>query len=170
MQFTSRYSALQMPVRDEVRRYFDDGRSIVLRPALLADFAEMAVSETYAGDPSAGMPTTYEALRGGGYFDSDAAAEKHGWTEEEKAFVEAALLRNAQTDGDCQLHVVKPPDPPWPTYDKMRTDSVVKMARELGYEQAAIMYEERTLKREAILGPLRDDLQQREAEGELTVA
>jgi hypothetical protein len=170
LQFTSRYAALQMPVRDEVRRYFDDGRSVVLRPALLADFAEMGVTETYHGDPSAGFPMTYDAIRGGGFFDSDIAAERHGWNDEEKAFVEARLLDNAKTDGDCELYVVKPPDPPWPTYPKMRTDSIVKMARELGYEQEAVIYEERTLKREAILGPLREDLQQREAEDELTVA
>lgn len=168
MQFISHIVGYIAMVRDEQRQYFPDGNYRVLRPALFADFAEEAVDETYHGQEG---ESDYVAMRGGGFFDSEAAAKRHGWTEEEhEAVVERLLEIVKDGSGDVRVYEVAKPTPPWNTYDEQHPDAIVATATVTGMAQAALSYEERTEKREELMEGLRELVAEQNAESELTAA
>jgi hypothetical protein len=167
VKFSSRHGGYQGIVREAEEQFFSDGRSRIIRPMLVADFAEDATDETYQGQE--GEPN-YVAMRGGGFFDSEVAQARHNWTDEEREAVETRLLEIAKTSGDVKLWEQAKPIPPWPTYDEMHPDHVADRAIEMGLAQQALMYEERTLNRDEVTGRLSEYVQQQVAEDELTAA
>lgn len=167
MQFTSRYAAFQAFVRDPEKQYFPDGRDRTIRPELVANFAEDATDETYEGQE--GEPN-YVAMRGGGFFDSELAKERHGWTDEEHNAVVDHLLMLEKTTGDVKRHEVAKPIPPWPTYDDMHAEFVADNAITMGLAQEALLYEQRTLNRDVVVENLSEYVQRHAGESELTAA
>jgi hypothetical protein len=165
--FTSPIAGYIAWVREEDRQYFPDGNYRVKRPALFADFAEEAIDETYRGQE--GEPD-YVAMRGGGFFDTDVAAKRHGWNDEEKKAVEERLLEIADASEDVRVYEPAKPIPPWPNFDSQEPDMIVLVASSTGLANAAIVYEQRTEKREDLIAQLQEVAEQQAAEHDLTAA
>jgi hypothetical protein len=166
VKFTSPFAAFQAFVRDPELQYFSDGRSRTIRPELVANFAEDATDETYQGQE--GEPN-YVAMRGGGFFDSEVAKTRHGWTDEEHDAVVQYLL-DLVPSGDVKVHEPAKAVPPWPTYDEMHPEHIAERAMEMGLVNQSLLYEQRTLNRDEITGPLTEYAQQHAGEEELTAA
>lgn len=157
MQFRSKHAGLVVPVREPIVDYSNPGRERVVRPALVADFAEEATVETYSGfDTNTGElgGPTYEAPRGGGFFDSEVWQRRHNANDEERAAVEQYLLAFSPNNPDpgefdyqldgygrCELYVPKRPDAPWPKFDTQNPGVIVRIAHETEQAQAALNYE-----------------------------
>jgi hypothetical protein len=179
-----------MFVRDEQRKYFPDGRSILEKPPLVADFAEQALAvETYDGSSSEDLGgQTFMSPRGGGFFDTVQAQKDNGWTDEERELVEARLLDAAENGpkadeyrtvpphlrpssfGDVKMYEQPVPVAPWPTYDKIHHNLVASKAHELGLSAAALAYETRTKNRPTVVEKLQEFAALEQAENELTAA
>lgn len=169
LQFISpRHAGLIVCVREPEEQFFSDGRSRIIRPALNADFAEESVDETYQGQD--GDPA-YRAMRGGGWFDSDVAAARHQWTEEEKKAVEQRLIDISNDgSGDVQLYVPAKPTPPWPAYDDMHHEQIPKFAEQAGLVTEALIYEQRSKARPRVVEKLQELVELASAEADLTAA
>jgi hypothetical protein len=103
----------------------------------------------------------------GGVFDSDVAAKALGWTPDEKKLVEDRLVETSQHPqfrGD--VWVYEPPKlvAPWPTYDDMHHNTIPERAEEMGLVQEALIYEQRTKKRDSVLAKLREKAERAEQE------
>ena len=181
MRFTSKYAGLQVPVIDEQVQWTADGRKIVKRPHVYVDFGETAYfgEEVLVSDLD-GEKSPIAEIRGGIY-DTEEAAKAHGWTDEEKVEVERRLLQlcpnNPNPDpydrriighGDIELYEAPKPVLPWPKYDEAPAANVAKMADAFGCVVEALIYEQRTHKREKVLEALQAliDQQQVAAEAE----
>jgi hypothetical protein len=180
-----------MFVRDEQREYFPDGRSILLKPPLVADFAEQALAvETYDGlvDEDLGGADVREPARRRLLRHRVQAQKDNGWTDEERELVEARLLDAAENGpkadeyrtmpphlrppsfGDVKLYEEPVPVAPWPTYDKIHHNLVASKAHELGLSAAALAYETRTKNRPSVVEKLQEFAALEQAENELTAA
>ena len=84
-----------------------------------------------------------------GMFDTEVGAKIYGWTPEEKAKVEERLL-TSNSNGVEYVIVEKPRrKPPWPTYDKFRTqgkrtpdlvaETIAAKVAEDGYEPEEVL-------------------------------
>lgn len=170
MRFTSKFAGYQAVVREPVNQWFDDGRHREIRPMIVCDFAEGSEDLTFRGQEGQDEGATYVAMIGGGFFDTEEAQAKHGWTDEEREAAEARLKEIERTDGDVRELVPAVPIPPWPTYDEQHPDHVADRAIELGFAQEALLYEQRTLKRESVLEKLTAYIQENADQSELTAA
>lgn len=156
--YQSGYAALQVLVRPEIPFYHPiTGVETSKVPRLTADFG------IYGSEFNAASPLTGEiephALIYGHYFDTEVAAEREEWTDEERASVEAALdkLCHDQPYLIAKVDLSKPPAlPPWPTYDKTAEKMIVEYAISLGLVQETVVYEQENEDREAIVVQLND--------------
>jgi hypothetical protein len=129
MRFISRYGRFRMQARPQIAEAYATGMTKVIQEALYADFTPggMTLEErTYAiqywgGKFNGSMQeqdevTTVEPDYRLGVFDSLAAQQENGWSDEEREFVEDTLLRQQTND------VITIPEaqhvPPWPNYDQ----------------------------------------------------
>ncbi len=93
----------------------------------------------------------------GGFFDSEAAQIRHGWSDEERESVEEKLREIAVSRPDyvreiVAVHVAAPA--PWATYDVTAPADVVKNAKILGLEPESLRYERETQGRAEVIVPL----------------
>lgn len=150
--------------KEPEKQYFPDGRERLIRPALIVDFAEQALGmQRYAGydDAINGRSEPYSALVGGGYFDTEVAQKQHGWTDEERLWVEQVLTDLADnppkgSEGDVKRYAAPVATPPWPTYDDMHHNSIPEMAKNSGLVAEALEYERRTKNREGLVAKLQE--------------
>ena len=168
---------------------YPDGTREIIEPPGAADF-EMGITagpefipvdnegnEQDARNPVLGMEALsienkHADIRGGA-FDLDYAADRLGWTDEQRATAAAKLLRKAHDPTFRWVTLYEPatPTPPWPTYDKLTNYlEIAKLAESLGLLGEAIAYERYTKNRDGVLTELikrRDELA---AEETLTAA
>ena len=57
---------------------------------------------------------------------------------------------------------------PFQNFDNLNADKIVRIASELGVEEAALAYEQRTKQRQNVLGPLGELIEMKNAEKDLT--
>lgn len=168
LKFESRYSLLRVHVRDEIWDYSNPQLPRRIRPAIVAEFgfvnAEWRDSE---------IGERVEIV--GGFFDSDEAAKRLGWTDEEKKLCEDKLLLMLETGEagtDFRLHHDKPITVPWPNYDKTHHNQIATIAKATGSVDQALRYERANKKREGVIKALEEawaELQE-ENEDALTAA
>ena len=109
MQFTSRYAGYNMPVVEEERQFYPDGRSRLLKPGVWVDFGAQAIAlETYAGVDSEDSPS-FAQVRGGGFFDSVQGQKDNSWTDETRELVEQRLLEIADNGPNADEYRMLPP-------------------------------------------------------------
>jgi hypothetical protein len=185
VQFVShRYAGITFPIKGPEKQFFQDGSDRTIRPALVADFAEQALTANFASfrptevDAASG---DYVGIRAGGWFDTEEAQRRKGWTDEERTIVENELLRYCRNNpnpdpfdkqldsyGAIELYKEPVPTPPWPTYDSMHHFAIPKFARQSGLVQQALAYEQRMLNRPGVIEKLREIAEETVGEESLT--
>jgi len=89
-----------------------------------------------------------------GIFDSIAAQEQNGWSDEERELVEQRLLSDAEKYNDVLVAPRSSVPPPWPRYDTY-TGTVSKLMQKLiadGYDLTQVLiYERETQNREKVV-------------------
>lgn len=146
--FMSKHAGLTVPVL-EPQMFVDPqtGQREQLRGPIYADFADTSVSGTVTD----GDGNVHQDIRGG-CFDTDDAAERLGWTEQEKAAVESKLLRLAADPREpVTLWVAPVPVAPWPNYDATHHFKLPGLAEELGLLSPALDYERATKNRDSVV-------------------
>jgi hypothetical protein len=177
--------------RDPIYRYFDDGRGRdITRPALVADFAEDAVTEEYQGAGEVmGVAGSFGSAnfvgpRGGGFLDTEKAQARHGWTDAERKIVEEKLLtlcsNNPKAEmfdrmrdgfGDIQIYELPKVVPPLPNYEQLHHSSVAEFMEQAGMLEQALVYEQRREKqRPSVIAALEAKLALQRGEEALTAA
>ena len=156
MLFLSRYAGYVRLVAEPV--FHLDPRTGIreqIKPALNADFRDASVAGSMLDDEG----TTRHAVRGGS-FDTDEAAVRLGWSEEDKERVEQVLLKEASTPGfnDYRLWTAPVPVAPFPSYDDSPAGTVVQVAVAAGLVREALEYEQATKARQTVLDGLRKAL------------
>lgn len=156
MLYKSAYADLQVLVRSGSVMYHPaTGVEIGRVSALTANFGN------HGGEFTSTNPLTGEleqhAIIHGHFFDSKAAQERLGWTDEERESVEKTLddLAIRQPFLLQKIEIEVPPVPaPWPTYDKHTAKDAVTFAVDLGLVHEALLYERENQNRETVIGPL----------------
>lgn len=178
MLFVSRYAAYQQIVKSPFREeYWDNGVLRIRMKEFVAEFG----GEPFHHFDADGKPMLHEdtdvpgeqmITQRGHVFDSDAAAHRLGWTAEEKEHIERELVRMAadpRMQVDYHLYAPPKPVPPWPTYDSMHHNTVLRFAEESGLANEALIYEQRTKRRPAVVDGLQA-LADKQAEAQNLVA
>ncbi len=109
------------------------------------------------GDPIAhdedGSPFATADIRGH-YWDSIAAQQQQGWTDEEREAAETQVLYFCRTQPDLVWLLEDPVlTAPWPTFDDQDDKKVVEFAVEIGLAREALAYA-RQQKREKVVAGL----------------
>ena len=177
MKFIATKSAnYQLFARDPEIQYFPDGRTRQIRPALVAEFGDASSGEISGAeglimnDVHGQYGSGRAADIRGFFFDSEEAQERHGWTDEERQFVEQRLQEVSVPDGDVKVWTKPVPVPPWPTYDKMHHNAIPTFAEQSGMAGVALDYELRTKNRPDLVKKLRELADLEVGEGALTAA
>jgi hypothetical protein len=160
MIFYSPYVSYQVLVRSEEKRIHQTPAGTIVEtvPALTVEFGEHGGTFQYQNPLTGGLEEG--AYIRGNYLDTDVAAERNGWSEEEKALVEAALLKLCRERPDeIRIYEKPAPEKPWPTYDDTDPSTIVQVAVSTNLIREVIAYEEATLRREKILRPLEKHLE-----------
>lgn len=141
------------------------------RPGLVADFGGAYGSALMTPEWDDEDGNTHADIRGG-VFDTDEAARRLGWTEDEKRMVEEKMLRQLADPRfvDFWLYEEVKPSAPWPTYDDAHHFKIPALAAELGLVREALAYEEATKGRESVVAALREKLGEAAVEESLTAA
>lgn len=168
MKFESRYSLLRVHVRDEILDYAG-GFPRRVRPSIVAEFG-------FIGGEWRDSEVGERVEIIGGFFDSDEAARRLGWTEDEKKLCEDKLLYmldSGEAGTDFWLHREAPILVPWPNYDKTHHNQIVTIAKATGSIDQAIRYEKANKNRETVVKALEEawaEIQADETEDALTAA
>lgn len=182
--FLSNAAGYVLHARDAKYHTYPGGERELDRPALVADFAEGTTGGFNRLIAEDGKPINLEiygvegySMAGmsadmrGGAFDLDAAAQRSGWTEEEREWVARKMLTmdaNPQFNG-FWLYRPAVPSAPWPTYDETHHFKIPTLAQESGLVAEAIAYEAATKNREGVLKALAEKIGEAKVEEELTV-
>jgi hypothetical protein len=188
VKFIAKWAGYNMIVRDEERDYYPDGRSRLVKPALVVDFGQQALGvETYAGVDSDDSPT-FTGIRGGGYYDTEVGQKRNNWSDEERELVEQRLLELADNGPDAdqirmmprelrpggfedvKLYEEPRPVAPFQNYDSLSADKVVRISSELGCEERTLAYEQQTKNRKQVVEAMLELIDMKRAEHELTAA
>lgn len=158
MLYKSAYSAFQMLVRSEAVHYHPaTGVEIGRTKALTADFGDHRGTFNFE-NPLTGQNEEHAMIHGH-YFDTEAAQEREGWTDEERESVEAALdkLAREQPYLVAKIEFEQPKAPKsWPTYDEMSPSDVARLAVTMGLSEQALAYERENLNREDVIKKIED--------------
>lgn len=154
--YKSPYAAFQVLVRSESVQYHQQtGVEIGRTKALTAEFG------THGGEFDMFNPLTQStdkhALIHGHFFDTEAAAERNGWTEEERISVENTLdkLCRDQPYLIAKIDMTPPPAPmPWPTYPQTSAKEIVSFAIATGLVTETLRYEQENENRATIVAAL----------------
>lgn len=156
--YKSAYADLQVLVRPEIPFYHPvTGVETNKVKALTAKFG-LHGSEFPSTNPLTGELEMHASIIGH-YYDTEEAAEREGWTEEERASVEATLDRLCREQPYLigKVDMTLPPAPaPWPTYDTTSPAQVAKLATSLGLVAETIAYERENENRDKIIAELED--------------
>jgi len=156
MLFKSAYSDFQVLVRSEAVNYHPaTGVEISRVPALTANFGQHRGEYETENYLEGGTYTGAVIL--GYFFDSEAAQEENGWTDEERESVEQAILRIAQREPYlvAPISMERPPaEKPWPSYDEQTAKEVVAVASGAGLINEALRYERENKGRSTLIDEL----------------
>lgn len=160
MLFESKFAAFRVNVRKELlKRHPVTGDVIETVPAVAAEFGKLGPVYTFTN------PETGETMQGaeitGHFYDTDVEAVQQGWTPESgiKEMVERRLLALCQTWPEAIWHVAreaKKAELPWPTYDELDVEDVVKVAAMTGRVAEALAYERENRQRPAAIEAFED--------------
>lgn len=165
MIFQSPHAGLVVHIRDETR--FTDpitGFRELDRKSVVADFLDSSTVGALR-DAEGGVIRDEEGVEmldiRGGCFDTDEAAVRLGWTEEEKAYAEAKLLSLAQNPRE-PITLWEPPAPecPLPGWEKLSPARILSISAELGVVAEALAYERVTENRAELTAMLEKKLGQ----------
>lgn len=136
MYLISRSSGLTMPLRDTLTDYHPStGVALKVHPALSVQFRPQGAAPDWAKDAVQSLPSwgvgiglNEDPFARVGMLDTDEEAKRQNWTEDEKAFVENALV-NASSNGTEYIICTAPKTAkPWSTYDEfVDEDAVAKI-------------------------------------------
>jgi hypothetical protein len=157
MRFISKYAKYALQVRPQVVEAYATGATKIVQEQLVARFS---IGEVTGDERS--LARQYFAFNGFyqeedlvtivepdyriSAFDSLKAQAQEGWTDEEREWVEKALLREAELDPQSLVAIeAKRATPPWPTYDAFTGTpaALCKKIEEDGYEFLAVLNYER---------------------------
>jgi hypothetical protein len=162
MLFESKFSLYQVFVRPEIDFYHPvTGVKTGSEKALIAEFGSVGDQFEFANWLEGGRTDTGVEIRGH-YFDSEEAAQRLNWTDEERESVETVLLEQCQKTPTWVWHVDRapaPPAPPWVTYDKTHHWQIPKSAAELDLIPEALAYERATKNRPGVIQGLEERLE-----------
>lgn len=170
MQFQSKASAYQVLIRPELKKWSPDGMVLLdTIPALTAKFGDPGPEYRYQNPLTGEWDVTVQGR--GHFFDSLAAQEENGWTDDEREMVEKVLvgLCNKTPEYIWLYEEAKHPAP-WPTYDTTHHNQIPVLAEQLGLVDAALAYERQNKERPAVIEKLEALVAQDQAEEELTAA
>jgi hypothetical protein len=160
--YESCYAALQVPVRDESPIYHHTtGVQIDMVSRLVAEFGVHG-GEVTTTDPLTGQLEKRALIRGG-FFDTEEAKERMGWSDEEHDSVVAKLDRLCRDEPYLIAKIEHVPvfaAPPWPTYDETHWKTIPTLADSLGFTAQALAYEKENKNREAVVAGLEEKLSQ----------
>jgi len=156
MLYESAYTAMVVHVRDESPIYHHaTGVEISRTKRLVADFGVHS-GEVSVTDPLTGQIEQRASIRGG-YFDTEEAKERLGWTDDEHDSVVAKLDKICQDEPYLLARVDTrqfAASKPWPTYDDAHWKSIPLLAEQLGLVEVTLAYERENKKREAVIEAL----------------
>jgi hypothetical protein len=121
-----------VPLRDTITDYAPNGAAIKVHPALSVQFRPQGSAPDWAKDAvsklsnwGTGIGLNEDPFSRVGTLDTDDEARNQNWSDEDKAFVEQALL-NAPSNG-VEYVVCSAPKTarPWSTYDEFVGDEAV---------------------------------------------
>lgn len=165
MIFLSPHAGLNVHVKDE--DYYIDpntGFRDLRRKAVRVDFLDASTAGTLRDAEGNAITdddgTPMLSIRGG-CFDTDEAAERLGWTPDEKTLVEQKLLSLAR-DPKEPITLWEPPAPecPLPGWEKLSPARILSISAELGVVAEALAYERATENRAELTAMLEKKLGQ----------
>jgi len=158
--YKSAYAAFQVLVRSESPIFHQaTGVEIGRITPLVADFGEHGGTFN-SENPLTGQMEEHAVIHGH-FFDSEAAQQQLGWSDEERESVEAAIERIGRQQPFLVAKVefeVVPAEKPWPTYDDMNAEQVAQFAESLGLVREALLYESENKQRKTLIAQLEETL------------
>jgi len=153
MLYQSHYSDLQVLVRSEAVIFHPaTGVETNRIPALTANFGTHG-KEFQSLNPLTGEMEMRSDIRGH-FFDSEAAKEKLGWSDEEHESVISVLDRLCMEQPFMiakVVHEIPVPQPPWPTYEETHHKTIPVLAKQLGLVEQTLAYERANRNRDGIV-------------------
>lgn len=168
MQFRSNFKCFQAIVRHGHKVYHPVTGTELRDKEVKALIAEFGIhgGEYTVIDPDTGLTNTFADIRGY-FFDSDEAAAREKWTEEEKEAVEARLLELSERWPEAvQVHAGTKYPIPFPTYMDVDDDAIAKLCIDLGLAEQALAYEQQNDQRPAVVKELQEFLASKPVESE----
>lgn len=158
MLFRSNYAGFVQNVRHQIEIPHPTLPKILETiPALRAEFGQFSGEYTYEAPD--GSVSTHAEIRGH-YFDSVAAQDVNGWSDEEREEVEQYLIKLAARIPDYVQVMSQPPATmPWPTYDETPAKDIPVLAKTLGLVEQALKYEVENEQRQDVLKAMRGMLE-----------
>jgi hypothetical protein len=168
--FKSKFAAFRVHVRPELVKYHPTtGVEIGREKAIVAEFGSHGGEFTYT-DPNTGR-LERGAFINGFTWDSRAAQEQNGWTDDERETAESIVAMVAAREPEhCWLYSSPAVEKPWPKYDDAHHNQVPVLAEQLGLVAEALAYEEENKNRESVVQKLREILDSQQQAAELTAA
>lgn len=156
MIFESPHKGLMVHIRDAQMGTDPSGYRYEKKRALYADFLDTSSIGSFTDEDG----NTYDTVRGG-CFDTDEAADRLGWDEEEKEYAEAFMLRLASRPSE-PLTLWQPPVPDCPipehVYEGLHPNRVLALASETGQVEQFLAWERHTQNRPEVVAGLEKKL------------
>lgn len=167
MRFISKISALRIEAIGQKWDTLANGQVRELAPSTWAEFRQEPLFPWEERAARAGFVFTgyveedhvseikVDPITRCSVFDSDIAAERYGWTPEQKKQVEENMLKASQTNPDF-MFIPKPAlEKPWPSYDETHHSKVASMVEEFGLDKNEVLaYERETKNRPSVIEAL----------------
>lgn len=124
-----------MPLRDTKTDYAPNGAVIEVHPAISVQFQKSGGAPDWAKDAVRQLPGFANGIGEDedpftrvGVLDTDDEAKRQNWSDEDKKFVEDALLKAPSNGVEYVICSAPRTSSPWPTYDEfVGEDAVAKI-------------------------------------------
>lgn len=147
--YRSPHKGFVQKVRSSVPiRHPQSGVEVDRIPSLRAEFGVFS-PETTMVNPETGAFTAVADIRGG-FFDTEAAGNRNGWSEDDMTLVDLVLRKVCRERPDYVQEIVPvhvPAPLPWATYGNADAQTAARLAVELGLVPEALRYERESLNR-----------------------
>lgn len=159
--FRSPHKNFRQKVRGELlTRHPVTGDVIERKPTIAANFGTLGPEQTIM-NPETGSMIVVADIQGG-FFDSVAAQQREGWTDEEREMVERKLREIQKTRPDYVEEIVPvhvPAPLPWQTYNELSVAEIVEFAPKLRLVPEALRYERENRARAEVINQLEVELE-----------
>lgn len=160
LTFYSPFSAFQQICRHYVPPRYDPTGTKIVAPEmkqLVANFGEHGGEFTFH-NPMTDQEDTGAVIRGH-YFNSVAAQEREGWSDDERELVEQVLVEMCSKVPEfVRLHEELPPLAPWPHYAETPAKDIANLAATVGLLDAALAFERTNKNRKSVVEALEEKL------------